>query len=99
MKRKYRRLTIDALNDEGCLNLLEEFLSLLGVEYTESFRLAKRYPRDKTYSKHLECLDEFIKSDYFGRLTGLDGPALIDALRSGIVIGSPARAMKMYQSA
>lgn len=75
-----KRLTIDTINDEGCLNLLEVFL----VQLLEDYRLALdafvHDQKNKKLKKGLMWLRKFLRSKYFALLIGLDGSEVINTL-------------------
>lgn len=75
-----KRLTIDTINDDGCLNLLEMFLTQLSEDYRFALDDFVRNQRDKKSKKGLMWLRKFIRSDYFASLTGLDGSEIINTL-------------------
>ena len=75
----YRRLTIDQLNTEGCINLLEAFVRSLSAEYTNSIYM---YSRDKSKASYenLSKIRQLFLSKYFSDLTGLDGESIVRKL-------------------
>lgn len=76
----YNRLTIDRLSDEGCLNLLEMFLSLLSEDYRYMLKLYICNQSDPKTRKSFKKIRGLILSDYFALLTGIDGRDVIGTL-------------------
>lgn len=74
------RLTIDTVNDDGCLNLLEMFLTQLSEDYRFALDDFMRNQKNKKSKKGLMWLRQFIRSNYFASLTGLDGSEVISTL-------------------
>lgn len=74
------RLTIDMVNDDGCLNLLEMFLTQLSEDYRFALDDFMRNQKSKKSKKGLMWLRQFIRSKYFASLTGLDGGEVISTL-------------------
>lgn len=75
----YHRLTMDDLNQTGCLNLLTAFVKDVGMEYRSAL-VNYRNNKSKDASEHLKKIRSYIASDYFSQLTTLDGTALISSL-------------------
>ena len=79
------RLTIDKLNNEGCLKLLETFLAYTAEEYTMALRTWLRDKSDKESYKHYLGTRNFFLSGYFANLTGLDGEAIVSRLDAQVL--------------
>lgn len=79
----YKRLTVDKLCTEGCINILTAFLTNL----TEDFRLAYySWARDKNNvpaKEHYMKLRDLFCSGYFYGLTGINGKAVVEKLEAG----------------
>ena len=80
----YKRLTIDDLNTEGCLNFLEAFLNELSIDFTTSYRNHLMYLGDNHYKEHYLVVRNFILSDYFHMLTGLIGEDIVYSLETSV---------------
>lgn len=78
----FERLTADKLCFEGCVNILQAFLTNL----TSDFRLAYYgYIRDRTNKEsyaYFKKIRDLFCSDYFFGLTGLDGTAIVEKLEA-----------------
>ena len=74
------RLTIEKINDDGCLNLLEMFLSQLSEDYRFALDDYMRNQKNKKSKKGFVWLRNFIRSKYFASLTGLDGSEVVNML-------------------
>lgn len=77
---KYERLTIDKISNEGCVNVLIGFLDLVGKEYRYALDAHCADPTDECALERYESSRDFILSDYFKKLTGLDGQGIIDTM-------------------
>lgn len=78
--RNYVRLTADKISYDGCINLIEAFLRYLGEDFRSAYHTLRASPKDKGAIKHYKQYTDFIKSEYFRMLTGLDGESLLDSL-------------------
>ena len=74
------RLTIDRLDDEGCLNLLEAFLVSLSEDYRNAMVTFLNDKKDKKSYELLTKLRYFFLSEYFYNLTGLNGKNILSSL-------------------
>lgn len=79
------RLTIDKLNEEGCLKLLEAFLAYTAEEYTMALCNWLKNKGNKDNYKHYLNLRDFFLSDYFANLTNLDGEAIVSRLDAQVL--------------
>ena len=79
------RLTIDKLNNEGCLKLLETFLAYTAEDYTMALRTWLRDKSDKDNYTHYLSIRNFFLSDYFANLTSLDGEAIVSRLDAQVL--------------
>lgn len=86
--RKYKRITIDQLNNQGCLNVLEAFLKELREEFVSTYKDYIKYPNDKKYAECYKHIRDYILSDDFAYLTGLKGSDIIDALEKSVFSNS-----------
>ena len=77
--RGYKRLTIDDLNYDGCLNLLEAFVHSLSEEYSNALYMFRKYKTDD-HREALENVREVFLSKYFADLTGLRGDDILSRL-------------------
>lgn len=73
-----RECSITKLNDEGCALLLEAFLSNLSEDYYSAYNFYMDNQNDKKARLSYIKLRRFITSEYFARLTGLDGNAILE---------------------
>ena len=80
MGKEYIRLTIDKLNPDGCLNLLEYMLTSIGQEYAYVANDLKKRPNDPDCLHMYNKVKDFIESDYFSRLTGMNGRQVFRSL-------------------
>lgn len=78
--KNYKRLTIDRLNDEGCMNLLTAFVTSLTEEYKNAMAIFLQDKTDKENYKHLVNLREYILSEHFANMTHLDGETILAKL-------------------
>lgn len=69
----YQRLTIDKLCNEGCVNILEFFLGEVNQEYVFAANNLRDDPYEEHYIKRYCEIKDFIESNYFSKLTGLNG--------------------------
>lgn len=84
---KYERLTIDRICNEGCVNILEAFLERIGIEYRTALQAWCEEPSNEDFQKRYEESKSFILSDYFKKLTNLDGEAIVEALNRNYIQG------------
>lgn len=80
--RKYRRLRIEDICDEGCLNILEMFLSYLSADFRAAYQMLVQNPLDKDVRQHYENIKNLFFSDYFSQLTNLDGNVIVEQLEN-----------------
>ena len=76
------RLTIDKISTEGCINLIEMFVTELGEEFRYSYDFYMHNKENKNAREHYKNVRDYIMSDYFSRLTCLDGKAIAAALEA-----------------
>ena len=78
------RLTADRLNINGCFNILCELLGCMAEEFRFAYR---NYLNDQSdieaYIQYEQIKDEF-KSDYFHKLTSLNGNMIVRRLESHV---------------
>ena len=79
-EKGYHRMTIDQISDDGCMNLLEAFVSETGREYCCAYIKYMERPYDKHYIERKDRIEEFIMSEYFGEITGLPQRAVLEEL-------------------
>lgn len=84
---KYERLTIDKISNEGCVNVLEAFLGKIGLEYRTALQACCEDPSNETFQERYEDSKNFILSDYFKKLTNLDGEVIIETLNRNYIQG------------
>lgn len=77
---KYERITIDKLNEKGCMNILGVFMEKVSREYVTALRNFRRDMNDECAREKYVSTRNFICSDYFCALTGLDGSAIADTI-------------------
>lgn len=73
-------MTIDKLNDDGCLNILEALLENTAIEFAKAYCEYISNPNDEYSSEVYNMHRDFILSEYFGQLTGLDGNEIVRSL-------------------
>ena len=83
----YKRLTIDELNMNGCINLLEAFVSDVSQSFIIACRKCIENPQDEKYRENYNNYKDLILSEYFGQLTGLDGRVIVDSLEERCIQG------------
>lgn len=81
MPENAKRITsADELNFEGCIMLVEEICRLAAADYVSARGALKRTPNDKQAKHNYRIKRDFFLTDYFHRLTGLNGQAVLDRL-------------------
>lgn len=76
------RLTVERLNDSGCINLLGFMLKRMSREFKHSYRGYLLDPSDiKAYMQYRQVRNEFL-SEYFHDLTNLDGKRIVRRLEA-----------------
>ena len=74
------RLTLSALNETGCLNMLRSMLKMMSREFQSAYREYLIDPTDiRAYEQYIQIRNEFL-SDYFHTLTRLDGRWVVKKL-------------------
>lgn len=73
----YSRLTIDKLNDDGCINLLEAFLVYMTDNYRSALSTFLADKNDKNGYESYKSIRDFFLSDYFTQLTNLKGEDIL----------------------
>ena len=81
MATGYKRMTIDEISNEGCLNILEAFLESIGNEYKDA-AMMYRLHKSVIDRDHLNKLRNYLRSEDFSALTNLDGSAIVSTLDS-----------------
>lgn len=74
------RLTIDKLNDDGCINLLEAFLVYMSDTYRSALSTFLADKNDKKGYESYKSIRDFFLSDYFTQLTNLKGEDILSRL-------------------
>ena len=82
------RLTIDRLNDDGCIALLERFLRVLSKDYTQAYINFLNFPHSPDVREHYCVLKDLITSQYFNDLTNLDGQVISEGLERRVRMAS-----------
>ena len=78
------RLTIDQLNDAGCMNMLCAMVKLLAKDFRHLHKALMDNPDDvKAYRRYRNCRKIFL-SDYFSELTNLNGMEIVSKLEAEI---------------
>lgn len=77
---KRRECSIKKINDDGCVFLLEAFLANLAEDYYSAYCYHIENLKDAKSGVTYRKLRNFITSDYFNALTGLDGKAIVKGL-------------------
>lgn len=77
---EHNRITIDQICNEGCINLLEAFLGELSMEYCSAYTKYINNPNDPDNIVRYNKVREFIESNYFEKLTGLNFEDLVPTL-------------------
>lgn len=75
-----KRLDITRISTEGCLNLLEAFLTELMEDYKYIYRDYLNDKNNKKLRGSYEKYRNLFLSDYFAALTGLDGASVLESL-------------------
>ena len=70
----------DQLNTEGCISLVEAIVHDATEEYICARRNYKKNPYDKKSILHYNQMRRWFLSEYFHRLTNLDGKAILERL-------------------
>lgn len=82
----YKRLTIDKLNNEGCMNVFEALLADIREEFISKYKDYLFHKNDKnncnTYFLSYKRIKNYILSDDFAALTGLDGASIVTTLET-----------------
>ena len=86
------RLTIDRLSDEGCINILKQFLKTLSREFTQTFASLLNNPHNEDIRSHYDFLCELFTSDYFHDPTNLDGRSIVKQLENNYLDSLKAEA-------
>ena len=80
----YKRLTIDKLSDEGCMNVFEALLTDIREEFISKYTDYLFHRNDKknceAYFLSYKRIKKYILSDDFAALTGLDGANIVTTL-------------------
>lgn len=78
-----KRITMETLSDEGCINLLRYLVETVCLDYTRAFGM---YLENKTLEniKHRNELREYITSQYFCNLTNLDGERVVEMIEERV---------------
>lgn len=78
-----KRITMETLNDEGCVNLLRYLVESVCLDYTKAFGM---YLENKSLEnlKHRNELRDYITSRYFCTLTNLDGEMVANAIEDRV---------------
>lgn len=83
----YRRFTIDDISYEGCINVLEVFLSNIAAEFESAYHHHMNNPRDKKSKELFDKIYNYISSEDFSQLTTLDGKYIADLLLEKFSLG------------
>lgn len=78
---KYKRMSVKDISDEGCVNILDTFLTQLGREFRTKYFYLKDNPNDDITKESFEDLKNFMRSDYFNMITNLIGEEVIESLQ------------------
>lgn len=78
------RLTLDTLDDNGCINVLCALLRQIGREFRQAYREHLTDPLDQTAYAQYRDLKREIRSSYFRSLTRLDGDKVIERLEKDV---------------
>ena len=79
-----QRLTLDTLDDNGCINVLCALLRQISREFRQAYKEHLADPLDQTAYAQYRDLKKEIKSNYFHSLTRLDGGKVVDRLEKDI---------------
>ena len=80
----YKRMTIDDLSDDGCMNLLEAFCKGLGEDLKNAYLQLLANPKSKDHIAHYRNLSQLCRSKYFSELTNLDGEMIVNSIEHEI---------------
>jgi len=79
-----KRLTIDELNDAGCMNMLCAMVKLLARDFRRLHKALMDNPNDtRAYRRYRDCRNVFLSS-YFNDLTNLNGLEIVTQLEAEI---------------
>lgn len=78
------RLTIDKLNNNGCINILSELLRQMTTDFTESYKMYLSDKDDPEVQLNYENVKEEFLSDYFANLTRLNGANIVRKLEAAV---------------
>lgn len=76
----YKRITIEEINDDGIVNLLEAFVEKIAAEYMNALDDYRRHKTNKMSQRNYNKVRDYILSDDFNTLTNLDGHGVIRGL-------------------
>lgn len=68
------------MSADGWNNLANAIILQAVKDFKPAFRRLRKHPNDKMAQNQVRELTKFFSSDWFGVLTGLDGPALLNRI-------------------
>ncbi len=68
------------MSDEGWRDLTNAIILQAVRDFRPAYRRLKRHPNDKAAQDTVREITKFFCSGYFGTLTDLDGPALLNRI-------------------
>ena len=77
-----KRLTIDKLNNDGVVNLLEAILSSLYDDFVSAYNAYHENPAEKKNYLSFLHIKEIICSKYIADLTGISGFEIVEQLEA-----------------
>ena len=72
------------MSADGWNNLANAIILQAVKDFKPAFRRLRKHPNDKMAQNQVRELTKFFCSDWFGVLTGLDGPALLNRIMRAI---------------
>ena len=78
------RLTIDRLDDRGCINMLAALLRHMSKEFREAYKSYLIDPTDKRVRMQYKHIRNEFLSSYFMNLTKLDGACIVKELEETV---------------
>ena len=78
--RMTKRLTVNDLNDHGCMKLAEAVVTGMIQEYMDARKAHRKFPFDPEIDKQYRKARGNILSEHFARLSTLDGKEVLRKL-------------------
>jgi len=78
------RLTVEKLNDRGCINMLCVMVKHMRRDFVDSYCSYLVNPSSPKLERQYNDIKEEFQSDYFKDLTGMDGKWIVKKLEAGV---------------